>query len=338
MSLSTLQQLSLIIAVSLMTSSTFATTYYQEDIDEDYQKILSKKFLKKIDSNKDKKVSFDELLAYKTKKQRERLKNNIDRLYKTCDKNKDDKIDKTEVVKVNFEAPVIYDDQHNGKMACSLNTDKLSAYDNNGDGFIDKKEAEDIVNYRPNKKFRKIQKLRQKKRASIQAKKSFKHCDKDHDEQLSLREAASINCNMVTEQFDAHDKNKDGYLSLEERLIEIPYNEYAYPKGTNPPVVDTFYLPPSDVKYTPTPFDLLQTAFSLCDKNEDGRFAKSEAIGKSCKQEMWFFNQTDRNNDGFINDLELEAATLKNSFEQMDTDKNGFLEGKEFKGSQIRYL
>ncbi|HIO91426.1 MAG TPA: hypothetical protein EYG68_01095 [Leucothrix mucor] len=331
----TFPQISFVIALSLLSSSAFATSYYQEEIDEDYEKILSKKFLIKIDANNDKKISFDELLAYKTKKTQQRLTNSINALFNRCDKNKDDKIDKTEVVKVNVYSSRTYYGSYNTYSApqrCAFNIDRLNAYDTNEDGVLDRSEAEGAVSYRPNKKLRKKQQSQEKKRQNRQAKESFKRCDKDSDQQLSLREAASMDCNMVTEQFDAHDKNKDGYLSLKERLLNIKYSDYAKPKKPKNQYASN-YKP-----YTLTPLDILQSSFYSCDKNTDGRLAKAETASKECVQELWFFNQTDRDDDGFISNKELQTAILKQSFDAMDNDKNGLLEGKEFKGSKVRYL
>lgn len=338
----TFQQMSFILALSLFTSPVFSTMYYEEEIDEDYEKILSKKLLKKIDTNKDKKVSFEELLSYKNKKAQQVLNSRIESLFKHCDKNKDDKIDPTEAIKAKPDDADYYHDytlpSDSKPQKCTFNTDRLTAYDNNEDGFLDRKEAGDAVNFRPTKKAKKQREERITKQQNAQLKNIFKTCDKNQDQQLSFREAASMNCNMVTEQFDAHDKNKDNYLSLKEHLLDVQYSDDPQTANTINMENNTLSNDSNSYQKNSTPLNILQNSFDTCDKNEDQRLAKSETISKNCTLEMWFFNQTDQNNDGFINSKELQAAELKDNFDDMDTDKNGLLEGKEFKGSRVRHF
>lgn len=323
--------------LSLLSATVYASNY-NEPVDEEYEKVLSKKYFDLINGNDDDKISFDELLRYVEEKRQKQLDQQLTSLFEACDKNADDRIamDEAFVIKENDQGYYDYSGTNNyptaSQKVCHMSTDRLEAYDKNGDGFMDKTEAEESLNsITPNAKLKKKQQSRHEKQRIKQTTDTFYRCDTDKDKQLSLREAASINCNMVTERFDAHDKNGDGFLSLEERLLNIQYTDYAKPAT---PVPSRYTYTSA---YQQTPYEKLSVVFYSCDTDQDGRLAKGETVAKNCDVEIWFFSQTDRNEDGFISGNEYKIAEIKNNFDTMDVNKDGLLDTVEFKGSKVRY-
>ncbi len=313
-----------IFTVSIAISFTASATSFIPPEDMEMDNLVSSVLFKKVDSNTDNKVSFEEVFQYRVAEEEKQALASANDFFKHCDKNNDGKVGGDELVKVNLESymPEIADG------GCTAPTEILDMIDFNMDGFITREEIMTTTgrHSKPPPKIRKRLEAQQDKRKKEQELKRFERCDKSKDQYLSFREAASMDCGMYTEIFDLRDKDGDQLVSKEEMLLEI--EEPTFPVEPMP-IENKSKMPP---------LAKLQGAFYQCDKNENGQLELSETVSKACEVDMVFFNSVDINADGAVDESEMEKKRMKQSFDKMDTDNNGYLNIKEFKGNQIRYL
>ena len=298
----------------------------------DIEKAISNTLFTQMDSNKDKKVSFDEVFAYRTKEEKRRYESRANRMIKECDKDKDGRVSlKNEIFKLSFDDIPSFDTPPKKISECHVPKEIIEIFDLNSDGYITKDEFLNSMiqeQGRPPKRIRKKQKERLEKRMIKQQEKQFKRCDKDNNQYLTLREAASMRCNIFTEMFDARDKDGDALISLQEMTAKI-----------DPLQFDKLYneKPPTKQHKMP-PLISLEIKISECDKNENGKLELSETTTTNCEVDLSFFNTIDRNNDRAVDRQEMKQARMKKGFDRLDKNKDGFLDKKEFKGSELRYL
>ncbi len=312
------------------TSYAYSSPYSPEN--DDIEKAISNTLFTQMDSNKDKKISFDEVFAYRIKEEKKQYESRANRMLKKCDKNKDGRISlKDEIFKLSFDDIPSFDTPPTEISECHVPEEVIEIFDSNNDGYISKDEFINSMvqeQGRPPKRIRKKQKERQEKRMIKQQTKQFKRCDKDNNQYLTLREAASMRCNIFTEMFDARDKDGDALISLQEMTATI-----------DPLKFDRIYNeePPTKQHKMP-PLISLDIKISECDKNENGKLELSETTATNCEVDLNFFNTIDRNNDRAVDRQEIKQAQMKKGFDRLDKNKDGFLDKKEFKGSELRYL
>ncbi len=313
-----------IFTATVAISFTASATSFIPTEDMEMDKVVSKVLFKKVDSNKDDKVSFEEVFQYRIEEDERQAVSSVNDFFKRCDKNNDGKVGGDELVKVNLETymPEIADD------GCTAPVEMLDMVDFNMDGFITREEILSTAGRygKPPPKMRKKLEAQQSKRKRKQELERFKGCDKSKDQFLSFREAASMECGMYTEIFDLRDKDGDQLISQEEMLLVI--EEPAFP--VEPMLIED--------KSKMLPLDVLLGAFYRCDENENEKLELSETVSKSCEVDMVFFNSVDFNADGAVDEKEMNKKRMKQSFDKMDADNNGYLSIKEFKANQIRYL
>ena len=321
----------LLIITLAISASLQATVMYQPP-EDDFEKAISATLFGKVDVNKDSKVSLDEIIAYRTEANRKRDEARVNKIMKNCDINKDGQIGGDELKEFSMDQfdPMV----DGGPDDCRIPTQVIEMMDLDGNGFISKKEIIEGTSQhrRPPKNLRKKIESRMKKADDERMKKfqlqQFKDCDKDKDQFLTLREAASMRCNIYTEMFDARDKDNDSLISEEEMLAKVEH-----------PVFDDEHKPePVKFDHKLPPSVQLERVMHTCDKNENGQLELDETASKKCEVDLSFFNSVDHNNDGTIDYMETERMRMKRTFDQMDDNKDGFLDNKEFKGSRVRYM
>jgi len=288
---------------------------------------------KNTDLNKDGKISLQELLDYQEIRKKARATKEADRLIKGCDKNKDGMISLNELpsedemqLQINdVEFSEVADFEKVMSSRCMFPKEILEMMDLNEDGVVTRDEILLGVSSSraPNKKIEKKMEKKMLSRETKRRKKEFSKCDVNADEILTLREAFSMRCNLnlFTEQFDAYDSNKDGILTADE-IAKV--------------VKPVKFTPPEDPKYIERrkkmpPLSRLQSSMYECDKDEDGRLSKSETVGARCEQDLVYFDTVDHDSDGYVTFEEIERMRTKQRFDRQDTNKDGFLDAKEFK-------
>jgi len=317
-----------------MSATLHASGYYPySPQDDDIEKAISATLFSKIDSNSDAKVSLDEIYIFRTEENRKRESARAEGIMTSCDTNKDGEIGGDELKE--FSMDTFDPSTDGGDDDCRIPAEVIEMMDLDGNGSISKKEIIEGVSQRrrPPKKIRDKVEAKQKKRNDERMKKfqreQFERCDNDKDEYLTLREAASMNCNMYTEMFDARDKNSDSLISEEEMLADV-----------KPPIPSGLDHSPNMRDFDPQlpPSVLLDMKMSTCDKNSNGKLELTETASKECEVDLSFFNLVDHNSDGAIDNSETSRMRMKQTFDEMDNDKDGYLDKKEFKGSRVRYM
>ncbi len=314
-----------VLALAISTTSQ-ASTFSMPD--DDIEKAISSTLFTKVDVDKDGKVSLDEIINFRMLEEKKRSEERADEMLAQCDKNKDGKIGGDELQKFSIDEyiPTEPTDPND----CRVPEEVLDMMDTNSDGFISRKEVIEgsMQHHRPPKKIADKLKKKQDERMKKYQKEQFERCDKDKNEYLTLREAASMNCMIYTEMFDARDKNTDSLISLEEMMADVKAPVYEGPEGEQPDMGD--YEMPASVK--------LNMLLSTCDKNDNGKLELSETASKECEVEMSLFNASDHNSDGAIDYTETRRLGIKDTFDELDLNSDGWLDKKEFKGSRIRYM
>jgi Ca2+-binding EF-hand superfamily protein len=331
-----------VIFLSLAVSTIAYADIYTSQQDNDIEAAISTTLFTKVDVDKDGKVTFDEIYNYRIKEDKKRDEAQAQELFTKCDKNKDGKVGASELKVISFES---VDFGANGKPdECSVPKEVIEMMDENGDGFLTKKEVMAMTanRGRPPKKIReRIEKQAEKRREKYQ-KEQFKRCDKDNDNFLTLREAASMRCSFYTEKFDAQDKNGDELISLKEMMMDVEpiqfENDLVDDGGMAGGIPDGSHLDARSVERQMPPLVKLQIRMSTCDKNDNGKLEMSETAGKKCSIDITFFNSVDHNGDSVIDDSEVNRVRMKQTFDELDSNHDGWLDKKEFKGSRIRYM
>ncbi len=319
--------LSILFAMLAMNTALHASMYAPPD--DGYEKAISTTLFNKVDTDNDGKVTFEEIYEFRTADERKRNKTQADEILRKCDENKDGEIAKDELgepITYTYDPRSLIDPNH-----CPFNTESMEMIDIDEDGVISKKELMDMPSnqQRPSKKIRKKMKTQQDKQMQELQKEQFKRCDKDEDQFLTLREAASMNCNIYTEIFDSKDKDSDSLLSEKEMMAsaEPPKFEGMPDEGSQ-----------DHYKYEMPPATLLEMQMSTCDENDNNRLELIEMGGKECEVELTFFNSVDENGDGAIDHTETKRMHMKHTFDELDANKDGWLDDTEFVGSRIRYM
>ena len=309
-----------------LTTAAYGSGYGDAALDDDIEQAISKTLFDKIDTNKDSKISFDEVYEFRIQGERKRNEQHANDLMDRCDKNKDGKVGEDELVTVSLDNIDIR--PMNNANDCQAPTEILEIMDADGDGFITREEVINIAmnHQRPPRRTKEKMKKRQEERMKKHQQEQFERCDTDGDQFLTLREAASMQCYMHTEMFDARDKDGDALISQKEMLAEVKPTKFGIESS------------PYDIEDKMPPSALLQMKISTCDKNENGKLELSETGGKDCEIDLPYFNSVDSNADGAIDYSETKRMRMKQSFDEMDDNNDGWLDKSEFKGSRIRYL
>jgi Ca2+-binding EF-hand superfamily protein len=216
---------------------------------------------------------------------------------------------------------------------CRIPAPILEAMDVNGDGTITRQEIIEStsIHRRPPRRMRKGMKKREQKRMQKFQQEQFKRCDKDQNNYLTFREAASMKCNLYTEMFDARDKDGDQLISEEEMIADVKLPRFEEEDSEmNKRMVEVERKMPPHVSLRRKMFE--------CDENENGKLELVETATKQCEIDLSFFNSVDLNADKAIDDSELRRVGMKSQFDQMDKNNDGTLDKKEFIGSRIRYM
>ncbi len=318
--------LTLAISASLQASDMYSPP------EDDVEKAVSTTLFSKIDSNKDSQISLDEIVTYRAQADRKREEARANQIMANCDTNKDGQIGGDELKEFSMDKfdPAL----DGGPDDCRVPPQIIEMMDLDGNGLISKNEIMEgsMQHRRPPSKLRKKIEAKLKKKEDVRMKKiqqeQFKSCDLDKDQFLTLREAASMRCNIYTEMFDARDKDNDSLISLEEMLAHVEH-----------PIFEPEHKP-SRMNITPKlpPSVQLDRIMFTCDKNENGRLELDETAGKECEVDLNFFNSVDRDNDGAIDYKETKRLRMKQTFDRMDSNKDGLLDKNEFKGSRVRYM
>lgn len=278
---------------------------------------------KMVDVNNNGKITFKEFQDYNELVKQENGKRDADQLIKRCDKDKDGMISLSELPT----EETMNDRVKNSDLSfhCMLPKEILELMDLNEDGLLTLEEAKKGLssNHQPNKKVKKKLQKKMLSKEATRRKKEFSHCDTNFDEILTLREAMSKNCSLhlYTEQFDAYDTNSDLILTLEEIAKEA--HQVKATQSENSKLIERRKNMP--------PLERLQSAFFDCDADEDDRLNKAETIEARCEQDLAYFDTVDYDLDGYITHNELQRMKSKEQFDNMDKNKNGHLEEKEYK-------
>ncbi len=295
-------------------------------VDDDIEKVVSATLFAKVDTDKNNKVSLEEIYIFRTQEDRKRKEARADEMIAKCDKNKDGKVggDELESFSMDDFDPSVHTDPND----CRVPSDILIMMDQDGDGFVTKKEVIDasMQRRRPPKRMQDKLDKKQAERMKKHQQEQFGRCDKDKDEFLTLREAASMHCNMYTEMFDTRDENGDSLISPEEMQADV-----------KPPKFEPSFGRP-DIEHNIPPSISLEMKLSTCDKNENDQLELTETASKECAVDLNFFNSVDHNSDGSIDFSETQRMHMKKTFDELDTNKDGWLDKKEFKGSRVRYM
>lgn len=302
----------------------------------------AKGVFKNRDKNGNGKISFEEFYQFDKLQNKQRAEKEIKRMMSQCDKNNDGIISKDELTSEDdmekYLDPIAYDDFDESERFNKLNKrcmfpqEAMDFLDVDGNGSVSREEMMlSVSNKRPSKKMERKLENRMQAREAKRKKKEFTTCDSNADQLLSLREIVSMKCSihLFTEQFDAHDTNKDDYLSVEEltaKIKEIKFKRPGLPSE-------------AERRKKMPPLMRLESSLYECDKDEDGRLSKNETIEAQCEQDMVYFDTVDHNQDGYVSQEELQRMRLKERFDRMDKNNNGFLEKAEFgrlPGSFIR--
>ena len=330
-----MKTLSLLLGLSISTSA-FAIMPPPELSSEDneIEAAISATLFTKIDTNKDKKVSFDEVFHYRTvdekRRNKKRAEKSADEAMAKCDVNKDGEISGDEVEKISLADMDFSNPQQDND--CRIPAPILEAMDANGDGTITRQEIIESasIHRRPPRRIRKGMKKREQKRMQKFQKEQFKRCDKDQNNYLTFREAASMRCNIYTEMFDARDKDGDQLISEEEMMANVKPPRLEEDLKENKRMVEMERKMPPHVS--------LQRKMFECDENENGKLELAETATKKCEVDLSFFNSIDINADKAIDNNEARRIGMKSQFDQMDKNNDGTLDKKEFIGSRIRYM
>ena len=290
------------------------------------------KNFKDMDKNNDGKISFEETISYQKSQKEQRKKEEFDRILKSCDKNNDGTISKDEFTpEKNFfdrMGGAVFVEGKNSpeapfKNTCMLPPFALDIMDFNEDGILTVDEVKRAVmsDKPPTQKAK--EKL-EKKMNNVEVKrksKQFKKCDKNQDEMLSLREAVSSKCSIImfTEEFDAHDSNGDRYISMEEIGKKIK------------PAMRESDLPPLEALKGMPPLVRLEMIMHECDKNQNEQLETSETLTPRCEVDFSLFESVDHNQNGAIEQNEIQRMHQKENFDRNDKDKDGYIDKAEYK-------
>ncbi len=301
------------------------STLFALDDSNQKQKNENSLFLQ-FDINKNDRISFKEIHDYKVESDTKRLKIEIRKIFKRCDQNKDGKISKEEAA---FE---IGKNEKQIDKECRLPAIVLDTMDLNQDGFLDKNEALENIRLSISQRSKITKQMRQKlkeREEKIRAKyivKRFEICDKDKDEQLTLREATSRICGYDSDSFDELDKDHDELLSFDEMSVKRDPQKILQKKLKSKKFQQA------------SPEKKLPMAMYLCDSDNDGILSKNEAFYADCNIKSSVFKKYDFNKDGFIDRDESGMVYEFESFQKYDKNKDGFLDKKEFlKSKYARY-
>ena len=168
----------------------------------------SKTKFNEIDTNHNKKISFDELADFKKKREDKFINKSLNSNFEACDKDKNSIITKDEIRNSNINIPPIYGEinNKNPNYICFLNKNDFLFFDKNQDNKITKEELKQI-----------------KKNTSYSEK-----CDKNSDNKLDIKEATSSSCGYPLDEFKARDFNHDGFITLEEEKYLSAKKSFQY--------------------------------------------------------------------------------------------------------------
>ena len=273
--------------------------------------IIGEQILASMDTNRDGKISKDELVAmaaFQTKSQQAGTaeRKAAEKIVRSMDANRDGKISKDEisaVMKPYFEQ-----------------------IDTNGDGFIDAKEAWGMAYYANS----------QQVQGRVTAEQIVGHVDRNGDGKISRDEAAA-NLKPYFEQYDA---NKDGVIDVKEAQVLADYatSQQVQRPATAEQIVG--YLDRNgDGKISKDEASAeLKPYFEQYDANKDGVIDVTEAQvmadyvnsqqvqGRVTAEQI--VSYMDKNGDGKISKDEA-SEELKPHFEQIDANKDGVIDVKE---------
>ena len=294
-------------------------------------KLAKSEDFKLFDSNGDNTITFDEYIKGKELKERKRSEKEFTKVFLECDKNKDGMLSLDELPAEDEMFLDVGVEQYE-KNLCKFPKEAMEVVDQNGDKMVSREEVLDTISNsrHPNKKVEDKLEKKALKRAAQGRIKNYTRCDTDSDTLLSMREAFSMKCNLTlfTEQFDAYDSNLDGFLSIEELGAEV--KSVPYRTGFDSKMLETRKKMP--------PLLQLESSMYECDKDSDGRFSKSEAVGVQCEQDMVYFDRVDNNQNGYITQEELDRMRSRKTFDRMDKDKDGVLNLSEFSRSGSAFI
>ena len=144
----------------------------------------------------------------------------------------------------------------------------------------------------------------------------FKECDSDKNQKLTLVEATSKWCQIVSsDSFSRLDTDENSYLTKSE-LFKM-YDEHRRPSK----------MPFKIMKEMP-PEAQIHIAFGQCDEDRNGKMSKAEA--KSCELSMEIFEKFDYDKSNTIEQNDLEMMEQEAEFKMVDMNSNNKIDPKEF--------
>lgn len=289
------------------------------------------KIFKKSDSNNDEKISLEEFLASKEQQRQDSIKDEVDGHMKSCDKNKDGRInlnelEPEEITEIN--APTKSNNTYKPNSRCIYSAEQLEAMDINKDLVLTKAEMIKAITeeHSPNKQDETRLGNSMLAMEVEHRKQDFLKCDVNSDEILTFREAFSTHCNLRTlrldtETFDAHDADNDGILTIDELGKKVNTVDHEQAKDLE-----------SIARRKAMPnLYRLEMALEECDRNKDGRLGKEETIDDECEQDLTYFDTVDNDQNGYITGEEMQEMREVERFKGLDENNNGMLDIMEYK-------
>lgn len=279
---------------------------------------------KACDIDKDNKISSQEFIAYFARLREKRYLKEIKREIKVCDKNGDGLISLNETVDINKSAKDLYN-----RNKCSTTKDEIYILDKDGDNAVGLKEAKVLANpsFDIARKMDKVVKKQVNYNIKKLKKKNFENCDKNKDTLLTLREATSRACLMDSDTFFELDVNKDNMLSFKEKsntkIAQISEKKRIIKR--------------KDFQNSKGA-NRLYKAIYACDLNMDRFLSKDEAFEQDCGVDSDIFKLFDTNKDGYIGQRESIVPFVYSSFEKADKNGDGYLDKNELMHSKIDRL
>lgn len=180
---------------------------------------------------------------------------NPERIFKILDSNKDGNISGIEA-----------EEAKSKRLA-----ENFDFIDKNNDGFIDKKELEQLLDM-----------IQSARKGQPNPEQIITFLDSDKDGQISVTEAEKAKNRRLAENFELIDTNKDGFMDKQELEKLSNMAQFAREGKPNPEVL-----------------------FKILDSDSDGKISKTEAEKAKRKMLAENFDLIDTNKDGFINKEEL---------------------------------
>jgi Ca2+-binding EF-hand superfamily protein len=268
----------LTITTLLLATSSFATAE-KFDLQEE-QKKLSDKVFNYYDQDKNKALSFDEFSSFSKDMRRKEIEKRVAKTIKSCDKNGNGKIERTEIPTEEALMKLFEKDSFQIRRdICHFREMEFKEIDQNEDNIS---STEEMITFYQISRYTQLKIARpNKEQMEKSALKNFKYhlkrCDKNSDNNITLIEITSEQCFMTSNTFLQYSSDPKGSFEVE--------------KVTKAPKYDME--------------DNFTGMIDRCDENGDKKLDLVEATSNKCHLSSNEFTKIDQDKSGFIVGSEL---------------------------------